>query len=173
MAAVLREFRSAGYAVKHRVLNARPLVPQRRLRLYLVGFNLDHPRGDEAAAAFQWPAWASDADKECNLFACISLQRGEVFAKGDAAEFHECRSYTASDGPLDTEKQHKWPIVREILEPADEVWEKTELSEEKLASVARQDEYWGHSIAYHYVNESGAARTLIGSYLKFGRSDQL
>lgn len=153
METILTELRTAGYAVIHRVLNARAVVPQRRQRLYWLGFLRD--RGGEAAAKdFQWPAWADDADK-------------------DLEEFSKCKWYSTEQGALHTERSRGWPTVGAKLEKAEAVWEAHQLTSSKLENVARQDLYWNHSLKYHFVNERGAARTLIGSYLKLGRSDQL
>ena len=42
MSTILAQLDAAGYIVIHRALNARPLVPQRRVRLYFVGFRKDN-----------------------------------------------------------------------------------------------------------------------------------
>merc|ERR1712203_952154 len=63
--------------------------------------------------------------------------------------------------------------VSDILEPAEEAWKEHQLTAVKLANIGRQCDYWNHDLEFHFVNERGAARTLIGSYLKFGRADQL
>ena len=41
MSTILAQLDAAGYIVIHRALNARPFVPQRRVRLYFVGFRKD------------------------------------------------------------------------------------------------------------------------------------
>eukprot|EP00747_Dinoflagellata_sp_TGD_P010615 gnl/TRDRNA2_/TRDRNA2_119985_c2_seq1.p1 gnl/TRDRNA2_/TRDRNA2_119985_c2~~gnl/TRDRNA2_/TRDRNA2_119985_c2_seq1.p1 ORF type:complete len:351 (-),score=38.57 gnl/TRDRNA2_/TRDRNA2_119985_c2_seq1:209-1153(-) len=154
---ILTELRSAGYAVIYRVLNARPLVPQRRLRLYLVGFALSCG-GEAAAESFKWPKWANDGDK-------------------DAAEYDQMfrsnSSYRTADGGLPTEVACRWPTVGDILEPPDQTWPAYELTPVKMESVKRHNKYWNHELGHHFVNERGAARTLIASYLKLGRSDQV
>eukprot|EP00929_Paragymnodinium_shiwhaense_P030088 TRINITY_DN17106_c0_g1_i1.p1 TRINITY_DN17106_c0_g1~~TRINITY_DN17106_c0_g1_i1.p1 ORF type:complete len:823 (+),score=190.67 TRINITY_DN17106_c0_g1_i1:95-2563(+) len=150
---VMRELEAAGYFVTHRVLSSRAVVPQRRLRIYLVGFHKSRG-GEQALQNFAWPDWADASDK-------------------DMSEYNAASSYSTADGPLPTEKQMGWQTVGEIMEPEDVAFQECELTEVKLASVQRQAQYWSRDLDFYFVNEQGAGRTLIGSYLKFGRADQL
>merc|ERR1711971_1106642 len=59
MRAILDELETAGYTVHYRILNSRPVIPQRRRRMYFVGF-----RDAAHAKAFAWPAWAKEADED-------------------------------------------------------------------------------------------------------------
>ena len=142
---ILRELGAAGYTVRHRCLNARPLVPQRRQRLYFVGF-----RRAEAAAAFQWPSWADAGD----------------------ADMAEREASPGAPRPL--EAAAGWPTVGEALEPmalgtaaGDAAWRAHELSAPQWRNVraaeGRQRKPQ-HSLWARIVNERGAARTLIGKY---------
>jgi DNA-cytosine methyltransferase len=143
---IVAELESVGYSVVWRVLSSRPVIPQRRLRLYIVGF-----RSSAAAAAFSWPEWASDGDL-------------------DATE-HE----TTPGGPRPTEALRGWPTVDSVLEPMLELqsaegsaaWDFHALSPKQWRAVctnearnqAKEKSLWGRM-----VNVSGAARTLIGGY---------
>eukprot|EP00729_Bicosta_minor_P016071 gene16071-12815_t len=142
---IVNELELSGYTVQWRVLSSRPLVPQRRLRLYFVGF-----LSAAAAAAFSWPEWADD---------------GEADAK----------ERESSPGmPRPTEAARGWPVVGQILEPMLEqqtaegnaAWERLALSQRQWNAVCSHEAKNRQlkSLWRRMVNVDGAARTLIGSY---------
>jgi len=88
LALILQELRGAGYTTRHRIINCRPLVPQRRLRLYIVGF-----RDAQTASKFEWPGWVL----------CGDLDASEREA--------------APGSPRPTEAARGWRTVSSILEP--------------------------------------------------------
>eukprot|EP01052_Picozoa_sp_SAG31_P042611 SAG31_NODE_6823_length_1877_cov_1.897075_1_plen_248_part_00 len=143
--AVLTELGDCGYTTFHRVLSSRPLVAQRRERLYFVGFRDNLPR--DVVASFTWPTWAAAADAD---IAELQARRGE---EGDTT------------GPTAAESAGGWPTVRAALEPPSQGWPEHELSAHKWEKVVAQPEYIKSSKS-RLVELDGAARTLISSYRK-------
>ena len=137
LAVVLDELASAGYTTHHRVLSSRPLVAQRRERLYFVGFRDD--LGAKVAASFRWPAWAEDADVDV-------VESGELVA------------------PTSPEVAHSWPtLASHVLGPPEAGWPEHELSEHKWEKIQATPEFQT-SARGRLANLEGAARTLISSY---------
>ena len=137
LAVVLEELTSAGYTTHYRILSSRPLVAQRRERLYFVGFrdNL----GAKVAASFQWPAWAEDADLDV-------VETNEMVA------------------PTFPEASHCWPtLASQVLENPEDGWPEHELSEHQWKKVQATTEF-NTSARSRLSNLEGAARTLISSY---------
>eukprot|EP00802_Teleaulax_amphioxeia_P009173 Tamp_09189.p1 GENE.Tamp_09189~~Tamp_09189.p1 ORF type:complete len:633 (-),score=98.66 Tamp_09189:315-2111(-) len=157
---ILSELRAAGYSTHHRIVNCRPLVPQRRLRLYLVGF-LDA----NAAAKFKWPAWVADGDTDASeREAAPGMPRPTEFARGwrTVSDILEPMPVAAIVPPTNSSDacpassragQRRWQSY--VL--SQQQW--TNVCDAEARNVQRPNSIWRR-----LVNPCSAARTLIGTY---------
>ena len=79
---LLEPLRNLGYNLRVQLLSAAPLLPQERVRAYIVGFRTAaDPSGRDAAARFRWPSFASAVPRKPKLSDVLEPDDDEAMRK--------------------------------------------------------------------------------------------
>ena len=177
---IVKMLKDAGYSVHYRVLNSRPLVAQRRQRLYIVGFRAitGAQKGDNGTGQRRvYPNWLegdffghtplgghSDNLAASTLASSFQWPTWSVDGDRDVNEQNdkELKKRIGPCASLPTEAKFKWPIVEDILEQSVQ-WEEHALTTHQFNKVRAGMDYVS-SPHRRIVSLKSAARTLVSSY---------